>query len=288
MTDGFFTLKNIAGIFKHVAIIAIAALGVTFVVVVGHTDISFYMIACFGAMLMSWTISLGLPGFPALLIGLLGGLVFGIASGAAVGIAKLPDIIITIAIGTIAFGCAYLFSDGSKIYQNFRQSGISFLNDGSIIGIPSPIFIMVVLYFIGFFVLELTTVGTFFYAMGSNKIAAYYSGINVPKFVMSAFIICVLLGTLAGEINTASVGNGEVKTALTFLLPCYTSVFIGNAIFRRPCVIGTFMGALLLQIVSNGFNHLNIKFYISDLSTAVLLVVALFISTLNNRNANEK
>lgn len=281
LNQNFFTPNNFLTILKHVSVVAIAALGLTFVISVGHTDISFYLIACFSAMLMSWLIQLGFGAIPAILIGLAGAVAFGVASGIAVGVAKLPDIIITIAIGSIAFGCAYLFSEGMKIYDNFKTSGISFLNDGSVGGIPTPVFLMIVLFAVCYLILERTKIGTFFYATGSNSVAARFSGINVTLIIVSAFVICVVLASFAGMVNTASKGNGEVKTAFTFLMPCYTAVFIGNAIFKRPCVLGTFLGALLVQILSNGFTIINLPYYIGDLVTSTMLIVALLISVIN-------
>lgn len=280
--SGFLTVDNILGLFRHVSVVAIAALGVTFVVAVGHTDISFYLVACFAAMMMGFSLDHDLGPLLSVFIGLGMALLFGLASGMLVGVLRLPDIIITIAVGTIGYGCAYLPSGGARIYVS--QTGIGFLNDGKILGLPCPTFLMIVFYIVAFIVLEHTKFGTYFYAAGSNKIAAKFSGIRVPLVVMVAFVVCVLLGSFAGEINSASVGNTEVTTALTLLLPCYTSVSIGRAIFKRPSVIGTFLGALLLQIVSNGFTHMNMKYWFSDLATSILLIVSLLISLLNSRD----
>ena len=288
LNENFLVSRNFLTILKHVSVTGIAALGLTFVVAVGHTDVSFYLIACFSAMYMSWLISKGFGAFPAILLGLIGAAVFGIASGVAVGVARLPDIIITIAIGSIAFGCAYIFSDGMKIYTNFKTSGISFLNDGAVLGIPTPVFFMIILYIAGFIVLEKTRVGVAFYSTGSNKTAAWYSGINVRLTIVFAFIICILMSAFAGMINTASKGNGEVKTALTFMMPCYTAVFIGKAMFRRPCMIGTFLGAFLVQMISNGINLNSIPYYIGDIVTSCMLITALLISTLNQEDAGNR
>lgn len=285
LNKNYITLHNLSTILKHVSVVAIAALGLTFVVTVDHIDISFYLVACFSAMLMSWLISIGLSAFLAILIGLISAAFFGFLAGVAVGVVRLPDIIITIAIGTIAFGCAYLFSDGMKIYANFKTSGINFLNDGKILGIPTPVFFMFLLYLIAYIVLGRTKLGTFFYATGSNKTASRFSGINTVAIIVMAFMVCVIFTSFAGMINTASKGNGEVKTALTFLMPCYSAVFIGKAIFKRPCVLGTLLGALLVQMMSNGFTIINLPYYIGDLMTSCLLVLALLISTLNHNTS---
>ncbi len=285
LNEYFLTANTFLTILKNVSVIAIAALGLTFVIAVGQTDMSFYLVACFSAMLMSWVISLGVPAVAAVLIGLLGAFACGFAGGISVGVFRLPDIIITIAIGTIAFGCAYLFSDGQKIYDNMASSGIGFLNDGNVGGIPTPIFFMLIFYVIVFIFLEKTKYGTFIYATGSNRVAARFSGINIAAVVISAYVICILLSSFAGMINTASKGMGDVKQSLSFLMPCFTAVFIGRAIFKRPNVVGTFLGAFLVQIMTTGIIMTNVPYYIGDLITGGLLIVSLLISTLNHSDS---
>lgn len=288
LNENFFTPNTFLTILKNVSVIAIAALGLTFVIAVGHTDMSFYLIGCFSGMLMSWMISLGFSPVIAVLVGLLGAAGFGLAGGITVGVFRLPDIIITIAIGTIAFGCAYLFSDGQKIYDNMDTSGISFLNDGNVVGIPTPVFFMIVLYLILFLVLEETKFGTFIYSTGSNRVASRFSGINVTAIIIFAYVICIVLSSFAGMINTASKGMGDVKQSISFLMPCFTAVFIGNAIFKRPNALGTFLGAFLVQIMTTGIIMINVPYYIGDLITGALLIASLLISTINREGSVKK
>ena len=87
INHNYFTMKNLSTILQHVSITAITALGLTFVIIVGHMDISFYLNACFGAMFMAWIIGLGLPPVVAIPVGLGGGIAFGLAAGLFVGVA---------------------------------------------------------------------------------------------------------------------------------------------------------------------------------------------------------
>ncbi|MBR2561602.1 MAG: ABC transporter permease [Eubacterium sp.] len=279
LNKNYVTPLNLVTILRNVSVTAIAALGVTYVTTVGHSDMSFFLTANFAPMIMAYLASKGYP--PAVSIGMafVGAFGFGLLTAVAVAVFKLPDIIITIAIGTIAFGCGYLFSDGQKIY-NIESTG--FLNNGHILGLPTPVFFMILLYVISFIFLEKTKYGTFFHSVGSNPVASRFSGINVTAVVIVAYVLCVVLACFGGMINTSAKGMGDVKQALTTLTPCFTAVFVGRAIFKRPNVIGTFLGALLLQMMSNGIILIGKPYYVGDLITSILLIVALLISVLND------
>jgi simple sugar transport system permease protein/ribose transport system permease protein len=278
LSKDFLSVRNILNILKHVSVIAIAALGLTFVVTVGHSDISFYMTACFSSMLMSWLIAKGWNPILCIIMGLLGGAFFGTISGIAVGKYKLPDIIVTIAIGSIAFGSGYLFSDGAFIYKNFLSSGIGQLNEARILGIPLPIVIMLVLYVIAHIVMEHSKFGRYFYATGSNKVAAFFSGVNINKVIIVAFIICSVLASMSTMITTAAQGNGNVKSGLNLLMPCFSAVYIGLSVFKKTSVIGTFLGAVFTSMMLNGFTLLSVPFYYGDLVIGIVLIVAILSS----------
>ncbi|MCT4606554.1 MAG: ABC transporter permease [Marinisporobacter sp.] len=274
----FLSVRNIMNILKHVSVIAIAALGLTFVIAVGHSDISFYMSACFSAMLMSWLIAKGWHPILCIVAGLLGGAFFGAISGIAVGKYKLPDIIVTIAIGSMAFGAAYLFSDGAFIYKNFLTSGIGLLNEAKILGIPLPVVIMLTLYSFAYILMEHSKYGRYFYATGSNKVAAFFSGIKINRVIIIAFIICSVLASMSTMITTAAQGNGNVKSGLNLLMPCFSAVYIGLSVFKKPSVIGTFLGAVFTSMMLNGFTLLSVPFYYGDLVISVVLIVAILFS----------
>jgi ribose/xylose/arabinose/galactoside ABC-type transport system permease subunit len=279
MNPNFLTAKYFLTMFKNVAIIAISSIGLTFVIAVNHTDLSFYLTAGFSAMFMSWLLSKGFSVPGATITALVGSLVFGLATGFAVGVGRLPDIISTIAIGVIAFGCSYLFSNGQKIYVN--KTNISFLNDGNIIGIPTPVFFLLLFYIIFYILLEKTKYGTYIFSTGSNRIAARFSGINTNAVIIFSYILCTVFSSFAGMISTASRGNGDVMTTANFLMPCFTAVFIGSAIFKRPNLLGTLLGAFLVRMMIDGVLLLGIPYYIGDLVTSILLIISLLISKLN-------
>jgi ribose/xylose/arabinose/galactoside ABC-type transport system permease subunit len=216
---------------------------------------------------------------PSIFAGLLVGGLFGLGNGLAVGRLKLPDMVTTIATGAVAWGFAWIYSDGSYIWKNATTSGILLINDALILRVPLPVILMLALYVLSHFVLHLSRFGRCFYSTGENRMAAIFSGINVRAYVAAAFIICAVLSSLGAIIGNASQGSGSVRVGMVYLLPAYATIFLGSAIFRKPTVYGTFLAALFISIMLNGFTLMAVPYYYSDFIIGLVLLVALGISS---------
>ena len=288
LNNSFLSFDSVINMLKTVSTMAIAALGLMFVIIIGYSDISFYMNCCFSAMFMAWLIAQGWHPVFAIIAGLASGFAWGAVSGFAVGYFKLPDIISTIAVGSIAFGAAYVFSDGTFIFDNFLTSGITQLNELKIFQIPLPVYIMALLFIASYIVLDMSKLGRSFYAIGSNKKAAFFSGVSVNRIIVAAFIVCTMLASVSAMISTAAQGNGNVKIGLNLLMPSFSSIYIGWSIFRRPCVLGTFLGALLTTVMSTGFIVVSVPYYYADLVIAFVLIIAILLSKVDLSNIAKK
>jgi len=277
----FLSGGNMGNLLKHMSVIALAGLGLTFVIAVGFADMSFHFVSCFAGMTMSYMIARGLPPAPAIAIGCAGGLAFGVVNGLLVGRFKLPDMVATIGLGAVAWGMAYLYSEGSYIFTNFQTSGIKGLNDAKPAGVPLPVVLMATAYILAYLLLHRTTYGRRFYAIGGNPLAARFSGVKIERYVMAAFIVCAVLASLTNMIQIAAQGNGNVKGGLSLLMPAYATVFVGVSVFKRPTVIGTLLGALLIAVVQNGFTVMGKQFYYMEFVVGVVLIVAIAISAID-------
>lgn len=274
----FLSSRNLMMLAKHLSITALVGLGLTFVIVVGFADMSFPYVSCLSGMTMSFLIAKGLSPVPCILIGCLVGLVFGVVNGVMVGTCKLPDMVATIGVGSIAYGMAYLYSRGSYIFENFATSGIGRLNDANPLGIPLPAVIALAAYVLGYLLLHRSRYGRRFYATGGGRTAAVFSGVNVNRYVIAAFVLCGVLASLTNMIQIAAQGNGNVKGGLVLLMPAYAAVFVGISVFKRPTVAGTFLGALLIGLMQNGFTLQSVPFYLMNLVVGLVLIAAIVVS----------
>jgi ribose transport system permease protein len=275
----FLSTRNISNLLKHAAINSMFALGALFVVVVGHFDLSFHLVCSLAGMTTSYLIASDVTVIPSIFAGLFVGAIFGFGNGLAVGRLRLPDMVTTIATGAIAWGFAWIYSDGAYIWKNATTSGILLINDALILHIPLPVILMLALYLLSYVILHLSRFGRCFYSTGENRTAAIFSGINVRAYITTAFIICAVLASLGAILGNASQGSGSVRVGMVFLLPAYATIFLGSAIFKKPTVYGTFLAALFISIMLNGFTLMAVPYYYSDFIIGLVLLVALGLSS---------
>ncbi len=288
LRPSFLSVDSLIGLLNLLAPMALVGLGLTFVAVTGYADMSFHFVSCFGGMTMSYMIARGLPALPAILIGCCAGGLFGVINGFMVGRFKLPDMVATLGLGAIAFGMAYLYSGGTQIYENFANSGIKLLYTKRIAALPLPVVLMLIAYALGFVVLHRSTLGRRFYAIGSNATAARFSGVRVERYIVAAFVICAIVACLTNIIRMSSLAKGEIEAGLVWLMPAYSAVFVGVSVFKKPTVLGTFLGALLIGTVQKGFMVLGKATYVMELVMGVLLIVSIVISKIDFREIMRK
>jgi ribose transport system permease protein len=275
LTPTFLTAENLRGLLRHMAINGLASLGLTFVIVVRHVDLSFPGVASLGAMTLGWLISTNAPLLEAVCGAMAVGAAFGLLNGIAVARLKLPDIVTTIATGGLAIGLAYFYSDGTTISQNFMMSGLLDLNDAKVFGIDEPFAILLATAVIAYLVLHTSRAGHAFYATGENPVSARFSGIGVHRTVVLAFIICGVTGCLAIMLLVASAGASDVTAGNQLLMPAFAAVYLGAALFGRPSVPATMAGTLLMSMMLSGFVLLATPYYYSDAIVSTVLIVAI-------------
>jgi ribose transport system permease protein len=237
------------------------------------------MVCALAGMTNSYLIAKDVHVLPSVAIGLAVAVVFGFLNGVAVGKLNLPDIVTTVGIGAIAWGFAYIYSGGAYIYGNVLTSGILELNDAVWFGVPLPVILMTAFYFLGYLALHRSRFGRGFYSTGDNKTAAIFSGINVQVYITAAYVICALLSSFGAIMSNASQGQGNVRVGLVFLLSSYATVFLGSAVFKRPTIYGTFLAALFMATMLNGFTLMAVSYFYMDFIIGIILIVALCLSS---------
>lgn len=276
-TDVYLSQANFRSVLRAMSMNGIVALGLTFVIVLRKFDLSLVGIASLAAMSLGFAIemtnSLWLSAAFCLLIGLL----LGAANGFFVGRLHLPDVVTTIAIGSIAGGLAFFYNDGATFSRNFFSSGIVMLNAWEILGLQAPVFILLVTAILSFILLHTTRLGQAFYAVGENDIAARFSGISVAQASLLCFSICGMLTALAMVLQISGIGSARVTAGAQILLPAYTSVYLGAAFFGRASVPATLVGVLVMTLLLNGFTLLSVPYYYSDVVVSAILISAILL-----------
>jgi len=279
MMPGFLQSSSVYSILRKIASISLAATGLTFIIIIGKVDMSFHLIGCSAGVCFCWLmVNVGIHPVIAVVLTLIYGGLWGVITGILVSKLKFPDIITSIAVGSIAYGSGYLFSNAAYIY--LHQASEKAIAYARIATVPLPIWIMIVVLGICYWIMEKTEVGRKFYSVGANPKTAFLSGINVSRIIIIAFILGGVLVSFTGMFMNAEQGFGAVNTTLSILPQCYSAVFIGWAIFKKPCIHGTIFGASLTSIITLGMAQMSLPYYWGNLVNACILIIALMISLL--------
>jgi len=255
----FFTARNISLIVTNASIMAILGVGLTITIITCGPDLSVGSILTITAVVAVILVKANVHFLIAFGIALCMGTTLGFLNGILVTKVGLPPFISTYGLQWALFGFAYVILKGYVIY-NF-DADFRFIGNGYLIGpISMPIVVMVIVVFLGWFILRKTTIGRMFYATGANRDAARMSGIDTGKAILLAFSISGFLSALAGIVLVARINACQADIGKNLLLPSLATVYMGGtrATGGQGGVFGTLVGAVIMTVVENGMNLLGV------------------------------
>ncbi len=285
----FFTVDNLLNIFRQSSVNALLALGQLLVIITAGIDLSVGSILGLCAVLIAIFLKAGWPIIFSMLGCFVVGALVGWLNGAMLTKLKLPHpFISTLATMNVARGLALIISGGfpiSDLPANYRFWGAA-----SISIFPVPVLIVLVVYIIFHFFLAKTVAGRDIYAIGGNKIAAYYSGIPTDKRLIMVYTLSGALAALAAIILTGRMNSGFPLAGMGAELDSIAAVIIGGASFFGGVgtVWGTLIGALLMGVLRNGLNLLNVSAYWQTVVIGAVIVWAVWMDVLRQRVMKKK
>jgi ribose transport system permease protein len=278
----FLTKSNLEHIVVQSAVIAVAAYGLTVVLIVGGgsivtggIDISVGAVLGLAASIAALLIDDGRSELLALAAVLAACSVFGIVNGfcAAVG---LPPLIVTLATLNVATGVELLLTDSKTV--SISSPTAEWLSDGSILGIPALAWVLAVITLVFYVVVHRTRTGLRAHAVGGNRVGAHLAGINVRRYMWAAYVVASATAGLAGLLLLARIHGSTPGAGGVLLLDIALASFISTVFSRRllPNIGGTLLGALFAGLLTNGFTLTNVPTYwvVTVKGALVLAVVA--------------
>lgn len=275
--DAFLSVTNIRNIFEQSSSLAIAAFGVTLVMACGDFDLSVGAIASIVGVIMAMLMKGGIPIPIALLISLSAALICGIINALIATYGGVSAFVTTLATMTTFAGFALFLTQGATIFSLPIQ--FKWLGQSSMLGIPVSIYFMFLVLIITYIILEQIPYGRQIYAIGNNKNAAFFSGINIQKVRFIAFIISALTSGMAGIILTSRLFSAHPQAGNPLMLNSAAAVFLGMTVVRsgEPHVLGTLLGVLIMTVMGNGLNILAINTYVQQMLTGGIIVLAVLL-----------
>jgi len=274
----FLTITNMLGVMRSMSTIAIVALGLTLVIVVGEIDLSFgYMYGLASILIgVSWIVW-GWPIYLSILLAFAAATAVGSINSFLVTVLKIPSFIVTLGTGQLVFGTTLLVSNTATLNPAYPPVGkvvpqaqvdwfFGLSNQSLPLGIPMQAFWMAGVAVVIGFILSRSLFGFRLKAIGGNPVAAELARLPILKYKFAAFILCSLLASLAAMLDFAFIGSVQPNAGVSLLFPVFAAVIIGGASLAggRGTAIGTLSGALLLAIIANGLALLSAGSYLSN------------------------
>jgi ribose transport system permease protein len=281
----FFTVDNILNILRQTSVNAIIAVGMTLVILTAGIDLSvgsvLALCGAFAASLIAMEVSV----FVAVPTALLAGAALGAISGIIIAKGKVQAFIATLVTMTLLRGVTMVYTDGRPISTGFTDTADAFawFGTGYALGIPVPVWIMVIVFSAAWYVLNHTRFGRYVYALGGNESATRLSGINVDRVKIGVYAICGLLAALAGIIVTSRLSSAQPTAGMAYELDAIAAVVLGGTSLAggRGRIMGTLIGALIIGFLNNALNLLDVSSYYQMIAKAVVILLAVLVDNKN-------
>jgi len=278
LNSRFLSLGNLENIGRQVSINAIISVGMTFAILTGGIDLSVGATMAFIGTITAGLLANGLSGLVAIPAGLLVGMVFGLGNGLCIAQLRMPPIIVTLASMSIARGLGLIYTNGYPITN--LPDWFAFLGRGAVLGIQTPVLIMLLTYVVAYVLLQHMPVGRYILAIGGNEDAVRLSGIDARRYKVIVYLISGVTAAIAGILLSSRLMSGQPNAGMGFELDAIAAVVLGGTAISggRGSIIGTLIGALLLGVLNNGLNLMNVSPYVQNVVKGAIILLAIFIS----------
>lgn len=279
----FLAERNMSDVLQGNAYIAVAAIGMTMVIVSGNIDISIgSAIGVLATLCGLIATESGLPVVFAWLLPLVGGLVIGAINGFLVAYVRIPSIVVTLGMLSILKGGLILYRGGVTIIGLPTDFGLAQLRP---VGIPSPVWFMIILTILAALWMRYSPTGRSIYAVGGNKEAATLSGINTRRVIMQVFLINGLFSGIAAVLYATQFTSIQAVVPPGIELSIITASVVGGVSILGGIgtVIGSTLAAVLLRAIGSALVFINVSPYWLRAVQGVLILVTVLLDMLRRR-----
>lgn len=280
--SNFLSVPNLINIVYQSADKIVIGLGVFFAILIGGIDLSIGSVMALTGVWMGMLMNAGVPVFPAILIGGIGGgALLGSVNGTLVNITRVHPFIITLGTQWIFRGIIMITSN-AKAISGFPQAFKNVVNFRIGGQIPMAIVIALALAVILWFITTKTKVGRNIYAFGGNPEAAWFSGINIKVHRLIVFVIAGICSGIGGLIITAKTGAAEPLAGSGYETFAIAAAVIGGTSFfgGKGKVWNVVVGGLVIGLINNGLNMMRVDTFYQQVVMGILIIAAVALDTL--------
>lgn len=277
MSPYFLTVGNFTNLLKQVSIVAILAAGQSIVIIAGGIDLSVGSILALSAVTIGTLIQGGVDPLVATVAGLLVGTLAGLVNGMIIAKGKIPPFIVTLGMLGIARGLALVMTNG--VSHQVLTPLYLFIGNGKFLGLPIPIYFVIVTYAIVHIMLIKTTLGRHIYAIGGDERVARLQGISVDQRKIIIYALSGFLAALAAVVMVGRLASTPPNVAQGIELQAIAAVIIGGISFvgGRGMVLTALVGAFIMAMITNGLNILGVSSFWQQVLIGIVIIVAVWL-----------
>lgn len=282
ISPDFRTVNNFLSLLRQSAINGLIAFGMTCIILTGGIDLSVGSVLALTSIICAHIIKIGMPAPLSMLIALIFGIILGTISGLMVTKSRLQPFIATLITMTGYRGLTMILSGGRPISRLGDNLLLNQIGKGSFLGIPIPVWILIIFFAIFLFVLKKTVLGRQIYATGSNSKAAELAGINTNNIKLIVYAVSGFMASLSGLILVSRLGSAQPTLGSGYELDAIAAVALGGTSMTggRGKITGTLIGILIIAVLNNGLNIIGVSSYYQDVVKALVI----FLAVISDRN----
>lgn len=281
----FLTQSNIFNMLDQSVIIGIVSVGMTFVILIGGIDLSVGSVVGVTGIILGLSLH-HMPIVPAIAVTVLAGGGIGLFSGVLISTFGLASFVVTLGVMAIGRSLAYIFSGQTAISD--IPDALQAIVYTNILGIPSNVLFLLLLYLAGWAYLTFTKGGRTVYAVGSNIEAARAAGLSTRFYSILPYVLAGALSAVAATFSVGQILSADPLMGNTMELDAIAAVVIGGASLYggRGSMIGTLFGVFIMVMIRNGLNLMGVSPFWQGSAIGAVIIVALLVERLVSTRVN--
>ncbi len=284
----FYTSYNLLSMLKDAAVNEIIAFGVTLTVIAAGCDLSVGGVMCLSGIVSIQLINNGMNMWLAIVLAVLIGALVGFLNGFLVVVQKTEAFIITLGTGMLIKGVCQQLTDAHPVSSTNME--FMKISNGKVGGvIPNLVLIMLVAGVAIYALLRYTSYGRNLYALGGDYDVAKYSGINVIATKWTAFVLSGAMAAVAGVLLSSKLNTGSSIYGDDTALMVNCGVVVGGTSFAGGVggIVQSFVGLMVLQLLTNCMNMLGIAPYLQQVCQGVVIVSIIWLDCFGRKRKRE-
>ncbi len=288
-TKTFLTPDNLMNVLRQAAIYAIMATGMTFVLLTGGVDLSQGSVLALCSVTCCMALNATGNMWIAILVAVATGAVIGFINGTAVAYIKLPPFIMTLGSLYMVRGFTLYITKSTQV--SFRgQDAFRFIGQGSLLGIPFPVYVFILVGILAMVFLTYTATGRNIFAVGSNRVSAQLSGVKVNKITVLVYTLSASCVGVAAVVYLARLTAAQPTAGESYEMEAIAAAVVGGTSQAggEGGVLGSLIGAVIIAVIRNGLVLLGVGSYFTKIVVGLIIVLAVALDVTRRRFAVNK